>query len=367
MKKTGLLVLVGLLLIACHGTKDSQLVSEEVQEDQAVSLSVKDIQESIPALKIGTLQRKILKQNIKCTGRVEVPHFEMHAVHSKSEGIVQSMKYIPGDYVKKGAVLFKITNPELIEKQRVFLETKALLTLANKELVRKEFLQKENATSQKSLDEASSTKELLTAKYAGLKNELNVLGINVKALEEEQSFQSQIFVRAARSGYIHKVLVNNGQMISPHDRLMEIANNSHIHLELQVLSKDVSKLKVGQHINFTLPNNPKRFSANIEKLNPMIDPETGTLNVHCHIAKEDLDDIVIGMFVNAEIEVDSIEVQGLPLDAVVKEGSEYFAYVVENDRFKKQILQDIKLYDEFVSFSGLTNDQLVIAGAYYVE
>ena len=105
----------------------------------------------------------------------------------------------------------------------------------------------------------------------------------------------------------------------------------------------------------------------IVKLNPMLSDETGTLNVHCHINEEDAIQIIAGMFVNAEIEVEAIDVSGLPLEAVIKEGTDYYAYCIEGDLLKKHLLQNVVVSGDFVTFDSISPNQMVIAGAYYVE
>jgi cobalt-zinc-cadmium efflux system membrane fusion protein len=331
-----------------------------------MELSISDILASNPNIKIGSLQKKLIKQNVNCTGRIEIPPNELVSVHSKSEGFIEVIRYITGDFVKKGAVLMIISSPDLVEKQRILLETKAELTLATKEYERKSKLQSENATTQKAIDASYAGKELLSARYMGLKSDLELRGIDVIGLEKEQKFKTQLPIYSTISGYVHDIPVNRGQMIQPHDRLMEITNNDHIHLELQVLSKDVALLKLGQKVRFTLPNNPKIFNATIEKLNPALDTETGTLQVHCHI-DEDQDEVIIGMFVNAKIEINDLEVKGLPIEAVIKEGENYYGYVVSGNLLKKQLLENAEAMGNFIIFDSVLPEKMVISGAYYVE
>ncbi|MEZ4885865.1 MAG: efflux RND transporter periplasmic adaptor subunit [Chitinophagales bacterium] len=372
MNKIYFILIITLFFQACQHSDEPQettAIAENTaeSEEENAPLLVKDVLAANSSVKIGGLQIKVIQQDVSCTGRIEVPPTELMSVHSKSEGFIEHLQYLPGDYVKKGALLFTIVNPNLIEKQRILLETKAELILAQKDFERKRLLQSENATPQKTFDETLSRKDFLTAKYKGLRSELELLGIGVDALEQNQAFQSKISIYANQSGYVHEVFVNKGQMIQPQDRLMEISNNDHIHLELQVLSKDVPLLKKGQKVLFSLPDSPKQFEAEIVKLNPMIDEETGTLKVHCHIEKGQGEIAKAGMFVNAEIEVAPHEVVGLPLEAVVKEGNDYYAYLIEGDLFKKRLLEEVQVNSDFVTFKELNSQEMVVAGAYYLE
>ena len=336
-------------------------------EERDFTFNVETIVRENPAVKVGPIQSIVVEQKIKCTGRIEIPPSDMVSVHSKNKGTVEQINFLPGDYVKKGALLLTIQDPGLVVKQRVLLETKAELELAEKVLERQKILKNEDATSQKAFDEKLAAKALLDARYHGLKSELDLLGIDVPSLENEKKFQSKLFLYAPTSGNVHEVLVNRGQMIEPHDKLMDIANNNHVHLELQVLAKDVPSLEKGQKVEFTLPNNLRNYNAEIIKINPMIDDATGTLKVHCHLEKGLEKQMKAGMFVNAAIAVEAQNLEGLPLEAVVKEGENYFAYVVEQGELIKTGLERVKPHGDFITFSPLENKEMVIAGAYYLE
>jgi cobalt-zinc-cadmium efflux system membrane fusion protein len=367
MYKLYIFLILSVFIAACSSSPKDDNAESEMAENEQPQLTVAEILKANPKIRIDSVRKKKASQRINCTGKIEVPPTEVISVHSRTAGFIESMKYLPGDYVKKGARLFSITNSELIEKQRLFLETKAELSLSNKTYERKRVLQAENATTAVAWDEAQAKKELLSATYNGLKSELKMLGIDTDALENEQKFQSHVTVYASHSGFVSEVDVNRGQMVSPETKLMEISNDAHIHLALQILSKDATLVAKDQRVEFTLPNNPKIMGAKIEKINPVLDDRTGTLNVHCHIDKKDTKYTIPGMFVNASISVEEREFSGLPLNAVIKEGNEYYAFVVVGEYLEKQLLDNTQVHGDFVTFDGLKSEQMVVSGAYYVE
>lgn len=355
-------------MLSCNSNNN---LSQPDKSQEVIDLSkeptVEEILAGNPAIKMGELLTKEVKQSIRCTGIIDIPPGEHISIHSRTEGFVEQIRYIPGDYVNKGALLFTISNPSLIEKQRRLLETKVELDMAEKDLNRKKALMEQNATSQKNFDLALGERDLFRATYLGLKSELQMLGINITSLEEEQRFQSTIQIYAPQSGHIHDVPINKGQRIGPEDKLMSLANDDHMHLELGVLPKDVSLLAINQKVTFTLPDGQKTYTAEITKINPMIDEVNGTLNVHCHIDREPNDMIKAGLFANAEIEVGSRIVTGLPMEAIVKEGEDYFIYVREGDLLHKHLLEHpVVVMNDFVQIAPL-GQEVVVAGAYYVQ
>ena len=53
--------------------------------------------------------------------------------------------------------------------------------------------------------------------------------------------------------------------------------------------------------------------------------------------------------------------------AIMEEGGEYFAYVIDGEIVKKQKLENVEVLDEFVRFKDISAEKMVIGGAYYIE
>jgi len=116
-----------------------------------------------------------------------------------------------------------------------------------------------------------------------------------------------------------------------------------------------------------VPNSEHSFSANIERLNSIVDHSNGTLVVYCQLDTKEMEALKPGMFVNGLIKVNDREVKGLPQDAVVKEGEQYFAYFVEGNFLVKTLLEDVLSSDGFITFSNKIPSKMLVKGAYYVE
>lgn len=353
-------------MVACNSKQEegSNSQAEHSENEASVSLELLLKNEKV---KVGAIQRRNIVRTIPCTGQIDIPPTGISSVHSKISGQVTSLKYLPGDYVKKGTWLTSIEQPLLVEKQRILLETKANLDFARKDFERKKILKAGQATPEKTFDESQNQFELLLATYSGLKKELEMLGINTGALETESKFQTHVNLYAPQSGYIHEVLVHKGEMVDPSTRLMDIANVKNLHLELQVLSKDIGAVSLGQNVNFTIPNRSETFKAKVIKINPMLESEAASLKVHCKIEYPDKRAFIGGLFVNAEIEASAVDVEGLPLEAVIKEGEDFYAFQVENNEVKKTALVNPVVSKDFVVFDNDKAGEWITAGAYYVE
>jgi cobalt-zinc-cadmium efflux system membrane fusion protein len=360
---TNLHFILALFLVAC-GPSDTG-TSEE--ESTPGSMSVEQVLSSSSAIKIGPLESRMVQNPIQCIGRIEIPPSEFISIHSRVKGQVAEINYLPGDRVRKGSSLFRINDPAIIVAQRHFAETKVELDQLEKEYQRQLTLFNAEASSEKAFEEVQSNRDLLQTRYEGMRSELQLIGIDVEGLINQQRYQSYISIRAPENGYIHDILVNKGQMINPEDVLLEMANDDHIHAELMVQAKDASLIAIDQKVHFRVSQDPTVYSAKIVKVNRMLDDRSGTLRVHCHIDEEHLEKIRAGMTIHAEIETAVTERTGLPAEAVVKEGDSYFGYMVKNDSLVKMELSDVLVIDDFVSFSSPPGASMVTAGAYYIE
>ncbi len=90
-----------------------------------------------------------------------------------------------------------------------------------------------------------------------------------------------------------------------------------MHVELTVFEKDITQLKVGQKIRYTLPNESgAERTATLHLIGREISTER-TVRVHAHLDKEETQ-LIPGMYVKAFIELNNNTVPALPQEAIVQ-------------------------------------------------
>ncbi len=155
-------------------------------------------------------------------------------------------------------------------------------------------------------------------------------------------------------------------MITPTDELMELAGTHRKHLELRVPAQQIARLREGQEVRFTVPYDGTTGTARVERINPMIDDLTSTLQVHCELGSSDKERLLPGLFLNATILTGTQESYGLPRDAVVKEGEVYYGFQPAGGGFERVALRDVTVGEDFVQFSNASEGIWVTGGAYYL-
>lgn len=332
----------------------------------------------LEAMDIGFGDFTELKLNdyISATGVLDLPPNGFAAVSARAAGFVRGVrKYVEGDYVKKGAVLGFLENPEFIDHQRQYLEVAAELTFLRQELARQETLLEADAGILKTVQRLRSEVAAKSANLAGLRERLTYLGIDPAALTPE-NITRRTTLFAPRSGYVTAVNLHEGMYVTPETELMELVDARHFHLELDVFERDVAGIEVGQQISYTVPSlGPGRFTAEVHVIGKSFNAENKTVRVHAHPTGEE-PPFVRGRFVEARIFLNDQTVRALPEAAVLRDGTAAFVFAGPPDATTDEIEFERLLVNAGTTDDGFTAVRLidplpegmriVTKGAYFV-
>ncbi|WP_047245613.1 efflux RND transporter periplasmic adaptor subunit [Maribacter thermophilus] len=302
----------------CGENKDTTTKNENGL-DSGNSSVIKVTQDQFNKLdmQLGALEKKSFPIIISANGMIDVPPENKAVVNATMGGYIKTTPFLIGDKVKKGQTLVTIENPEFISLQQQYMEVNEQLGFLRAEYERHKIMQAENITSQKNFLKAESDYKSAVAKHTGLEKQLKMLNIsptNVKA----GKLVSYVTINAPISGSITSVNVTKGTYVSPATPIMEIIDNSHVHLELNVFEKDIMNVKKEQKIIFTIPEaSNKKYKAKVHLVGTAIE-KNRTIKVHGHLEDEDEENFLTGMFVEAEIITEETLLNALPSTAVVK-------------------------------------------------
>ncbi len=350
-------LLLAILLMSCGEAekKNAEILSENTAESfDGIQLTREQFEQNGMAL--GTLEEKSFPVSIQTNGMIDVPPENKAVVSAKMGGYINKTPLLIGDVVKKGQVLVTIENPEFVMLQQEYMEVKQQMAYLRSEYDRQKTLMDENITSQKSFLKSESDYNTANAKYNGLRKQLTMLNISPSEAEKG-NITSIATIYAPISGSITKVNVTKGTYVSPATPILEIIDNSHIHLELSVFEKDIMKVKKGQDIRFRIPEaSTDTFEAEVHLIGTSIE-ENRTIKVHGHLKNESENNFLTGMFVEAEIAVDNITAMALPSEAIVTVDNINYALVLDKEEnnmlYFKQI--EVELGNNFGNFSVIEN------------
>ncbi|WP_397364403.1 efflux RND transporter periplasmic adaptor subunit [Olleya sp. R77988] len=362
------ILLFSLVLVACgNSEKTTELVPETETHNDDITITKAQFEGEKMAF--GTLAEYDFNETVKVNGMIDVPPKNKSSVSTFTGGYITKTPLLVGDRVKKGQLLVTLENPEFVELQQNYLEVSEQLNYLKSEFNRQKTLFDEKITSEKNYLKAESAYKSNLAHYNGLRKKLQMLNLNPSSVEQGR-IASTINLYAPMNGNITKVNVSNGTYVSPSDVIMEIIDIDHIHLELSVFEKDIMQIKKDQKIEFTIPEaSNKTFEAEVHLVGTTIDEQTRRVKVHGHV-ENDKENFIVGMFVDADIIIESKKGFGLPKEALIEVDNEFFVLILDEENtdefhfetFKLELGKQTEAYVEILNSEALKDKQIVIKG-----
>lgn len=360
---------LALILSSCSGKKEEEKTVYEntkFKEKDQNTVQLSDQQIKSVGLTTTILENKTMEKLVRLNGTVDIAPSHISSVSSIMGGHIKSINVINGSRFSKGQVLAVVEDPQFIQLQQDYLVTKAQLESARLNLNRQRDLNTSKASSDKTLQTAQADYSTFNATLKGLEEKLRIIGINAKGLNSS-NIRSRINVYAPFSGFVSKILVNNGQYINPSDTLFELINPTGLLLELKVFENDINDVKIGQEILVYNNQNPeKKSKAKIISLVPSIE-NGGSSDAIAKLSVSN-PDFIKGMYINGEVSVNSRYTLGLPSEAVVSfENKNYIFEDLGNKKYK-MIPVNTGIYDdkftEILKADYLKDKKIVHKGAY---
>ncbi|AUC82738.1 efflux RND transporter periplasmic adaptor subunit [Lacinutrix sp. Bg11-31] len=362
------IVLFSMLFAACGNSekKDTAIPETETHNNEII---ITKAQFEGEKMAFGTLTEYNFNETVKVNGMIDVPPHNKSSVTTFNGGYITKTPLLIGDKVKKGQLLVTLENTEFVEIQQNYLEVSEQLSYLKSEFTRQKTLFDEKITSEKNYLKAKSAYKSNLAHYNGLRKKLQMLNLNPSTVEQGR-ISSTINLYAPINGHITKVNVSNGTYVSPSDVIMEIIDIDHIHLELSVFEKDIMKIKKDQKIEFKIPEaSNKKYEAEVHLVGTTIDEQTRRVKVHGHV-DNDKENFIVGMFVDADIIIDSKKGLGLPKEAIIEIGDDHFVLILEEQHGEGFQLEKIKLElgkqtetnVEILNIATLKDKQVLVKG-----
>ncbi len=279
------------------------------------------------------------------TGKVKINEKQLSVVTAKFPGRIEKLFVnFEGQEVRKGEKIATVYSPELVTAQRELLEAKKMATLSPQ-------------------------------LYEAAKEKLRLWRISDKQIEQIESsgnVTTTLDVYADASGVVTKRQVALGDYVSTGSIMMEIANLSSVWVVLDAYESDLSWIKTGSIITFTVPSIPGRdFTATIQYINPVVNPETRSVDVRAVVPNTG-NFLKPEMLVNATLQTKmNTKATGLaiPATAVLWTGKRSIVYVKQQGSTpafeRREITLGARMKDMYLIENGLDEGEEVVSNGVF--
>jgi cobalt-zinc-cadmium efflux system membrane fusion protein len=304
-----------ILFTACSGNSSENAETDSVENAHLIKITKEQF--DFNGMKLGKVSTYKFENIIDCNGYVVASPSVIADISTQIGGLIKKINVNSGDHVKKGEVLCELTSNDFINLQKDFAETSAKLIQLEADYRRSKKLYEEKIGSEKDFLAIESAYKAMNAQYKALKIQLQMLGLNVKRIEDNHFYQTCPVVSPI-SGQVSDVYINLGQFAEKQQRLMEVIDKDKMQLHLSVFEDDVYHMKQGLQVRFyTINNRDSVYTAVLKNISKSIDPETKTITCLADIDGGQKD-FVHNSFIRAKIITDKQEAPALPNEALAK-------------------------------------------------
>jgi RND family efflux transporter MFP subunit len=276
-----------------------------------------------------------------------------------SGSVVQTYAEV-GQRVPRGAMLARLDDRAIrdtyLSAQTGVITAQNNYTVARRELDRAETLARAGAIAERNVELARNA---ATAASAQLANARAIAANAAKQLSYTQ-------VRAPFDGVVSQRQVSAGDVVSPGGALFTVVNPASMRLEASVPAGQLSAVRVGLPVEFTVSGYPNRpFAGRIIRISPTADPSTGQVQIVATLPNVG-NTLVSGLFAEGRVASETRTAPAVPAAAVDERGIRPFVIRVKTGRVERAEVQ-LGIKDdasESVEIrSGLAAGDTVLLGA----
>jgi len=262
MKKSKILIILLILGVGGYFVYDKFF---KVKEEEVEFITKK--------AKKGSFSKKV-----DATG--EIFATELIDVGAQVSGQIKKLYVKLGDQVKKGDMIASIdssTQQNSIDNKEAQLaiykaqleSAKVALNIAKTQFDRENALFAKNATSKQEFESAKNTFSANSAKIKELEAQIKQTNIELSTARINLGYTK---ITAPRDGTVVSVQVEEGQTVNANQTtptIVNIADLSHVKMKMQIAEGDITKIKVGTPVEYSILSEPtKKFQTTVSSIDP---------------------------------------------------------------------------------------------------
>src|SRR5579871_295947 len=304
-------------------------------------------------VKTGPVEYKLIHDEIRTTGDVEVDETRLAEVQVRFAGWIQKV-FVDSTFqrVRKGQPLLTIYSPELVATENEYLLAKQ----------NREFLAQSTVPGV-----ASGASNLLSSATERLKQWM-IPDREIEELEHTGNVKRELEVDSPASGLITERMALPNMYVQPGTKLYSVADLSTVWVYAQVFQNDLGRIKVGDSAEITVDSYPGRiFPGRVSFIWPQLDQTTRTTKVRLEIRNSE-SKLSLGMFVNVKLGVALGRQLTIPASGVFQSGTRQIAFVDRGGGYFEPREIDIgaRAADDVVVMKGLKAGERIVTSANFL-
>lgn len=312
-------------------------------------------------------------EQLRASGRIDFNELFLSRIGANVTGRVSEILAIPGQVVKQGDILAKITSTELTQSQLSYLKAKSASQLADQAANRAKILYQADVIALAELQRREAEASSAKAEFRATNDQLRVQGMDqpsIDRLAKSGVIESINNVIATIPGEIVERKINKGQVVQPADALFTVADLGSLWAVSEIPESNSYLIHKGQKVILIIPAlRNAEIEGVVAHVDSIVNPQTRTVVVRMEVPNKDAL-IKPGMLATMMIESQPTERLLVPSSAVIREDNHDHVFIREDDDTYRMVA--VKLGPEGKGFrpviSGLKEDQVIaVSGAFHLN
>ena len=325
-----------------------------LDDDQDADIDPNAISMSSTAMQLASVSTAIVRKTnpikqVRLNGKIQSDERLVYSQSSHIPGRIEKLLVnFTGEFVIKGQTIAYVYSPEL-------------------------------TTAQEELFEAQKIAESQPLLFASVKEKLKNWKLSDKQIEQvlaSGKTQDEFPIQADVAGYITSKMINLGDYVRKGETIYKIADLSKVWILFDVYESDMSWIKKGDNVEFTIASLPgDSFTSNITYLDPVIDPKTRVAKARVEYNNTN-GKLKPEMFVSGIVDAKLVSKSNslvVPKTAVMWTGKRSVVYVKTNsDKGVSFIMREVTLGaalgDSYLIENGLMEEEeIAVNGTFSID
>lgn len=370
-----IITLLTVCIASCHpgssSDEDGQGSAGERDQGSNILMITRD-QFQANGMEIGRPDSTRFSQEVNGNGYVRASVSGKVAISTMVPGRIMKINKTMGDPVRPGGVLYVLEGNEIVDLQQKYAAAAQSLKKLKRTYERQQSLSEEHITSEKELMNAESNYRRLLAEADGMRSKLELIGLSPSDVRNGK-ITSRISITSPIGGVITKQEASTGAFVEPGEMLATVVDPDQLLLEMHVFQKELQSLSTGLPVEFYAPDTPERvWKATLSRIGGSIDKDSRTVVCLADIAREDIDELVDGMFTEFSIITCERNTLAIPEYAAVLENDRYYVYHLEEENdegyaFRKIPIDAGVVQRGFIEVLDDDLENILVEGSYLIS
>lgn len=229
---------------------------------------------------------------IRVNGRIAIPRRQQSYVTTLVFGVVDEVLVRPGDELKRGQVLARISSLELEQIQLDLLQADSDFTYLSELYFHHKKLSESGSVSRRKFLETTQGREEAASRLQVATTKLKAFGFDDDTLKRVRATgmaTSQIEIRSPIQGSLVNADIRAGQSVDPQEQLFHIVDNSMVWCVADVLETDMASVELGQPVSVDVASfRGSARQGRVDHIGVSVDPNKRAVHVVIELENKDL-------------------------------------------------------------------------------